>query len=71
MRPRKPVKVVGLVLVFWIIGNALQVGLSRLFEGSGLLDPSLIVITSQVIGWGLLFVISLVFRERLDFWLRH
>jgi hypothetical protein len=71
VRPRRPARVVILVLAFWVIGNALQVGLTRLFDASGLLDPSLIVITSQVLGWGLLFIISFLYRERLDFWLRN
>jgi hypothetical protein len=72
VRPRRPIKVVGLVLAFWIIGNALQVGLTRLLDGSGLLlEPTFVTITSQVAAWGLLFVIAVVFRERLDFWLRN
>lgn len=71
MRSRRPGKVVILVIGFWILGNILQAGFSGLVERSGLIDDAdTTAWAGLALGWGLLFIISLYFRERLDDWLR-
>ena len=69
-RPRRPIKVVAMVVVYWVLGNVLQAVLGSLLVNGGLLDDEMASRAGLVLGWGLLFVVSLVFRERLDDWLR-
>jgi hypothetical protein len=69
-RPRQPLKVVIMVVAFWIVGNVLQSVCGWAMRTSGLLDGSDLVWGSLVVAWGLLFVVALVFRESLDRWLR-
>lgn len=69
-RPRRPIKVVVMVVVYWVLGNVLQAVLGSLLVSGGLLGDEMASRVGLVLGWGLLFVVSLVFRERLDAWLR-
>ena len=69
-RPRRPIKVVAMVVVYWVVGNLLQSVLASLLVSGGLLDVETASRVGLVLGWGLLFVVSLIFRERLDDWLR-
>jgi hypothetical protein len=69
-RPRRPIKVVTLVVVYWVGGNILQSALGSLLVNSGLLDSENAFRVGLVLGWGLLFLVSLYFREQLDRWLR-
>lgn len=59
-----------MVVVYWVGGNVLQAALASLVVSGGLLDAEMASRAGLVVGWGLLFVVSLVFRERLDAWLR-
>ena len=69
-RSRRPIKVVVMVVAYWVTGNVLQAALASLLVGGGLLDDEMASRTGLILGWGLLFAVSLVFRERLDGWLR-
>jgi hypothetical protein len=69
-RPRRPIKVVVMVIVYWVLGNVLQAALAWLLVRAGLLDAETAGWAGLIVGWGLLFVVSLAFRERLDDWLR-
>jgi hypothetical protein len=69
-RPRQPLKVVVLVVTFWIVGNVLQAVCGWAMRTSGLLDGTALDWGSLVVAWGLLFIVALVFRESLDRWLR-
>jgi|RhiMethySRZTD1v2_1073278.scaffolds.fasta_scaffold2044510_2 hypothetical protein len=69
-RSRRPIKVVVMVIAYWILGNVLQAAFAWLTTTAGLLDPETASRAGLVLGWGLLFVISFIFRERLDDWLR-
>ncbi|MGE3273087.1 MAG: hypothetical protein AB7P40_30420 [Chloroflexota bacterium] len=70
-RPRKPVRVVVLVLGFWILGNILEMGFGLAVNETGLVSDAAVVWIGRILGWGLLFAFSLVYRERLDAWLRR
>ena len=67
-----------MVIAYWILGNVLQAAFAWLTTTAfawltttaGLLDPETASRAGLVLGWGLLFVISFIFRERLDDWLR-
>jgi hypothetical protein len=69
-RSRRPIKVVVLVVGFWVAGQLLQAGLAALLAGSGLASEEAAVWPSLVVAWGLLFLLSYILRERLDDWLR-
>ena len=69
-RARRPIKVVAMVMVYWIAGNVLQSALAWLLVSGGLLDTDTAGRAGLILGWGLLFVVSLINRERLDDWLR-
>jgi hypothetical protein len=69
-RQRRPIKVVAMVIVYWVGGNVLQSVLGWLLVSGGLLDAEMASRAGLILGWGLLFVVSLIFRERLDDWLR-
>jgi hypothetical protein len=62
--------VVTLVVVYWVGGNILQSALGSLLVNGGLLDSENAFRVGLVLGWGLLFLVSLYFREQLDRWLR-
>jgi hypothetical protein len=68
--PRRPIKVVAMVVVYWVGGNILQSALGSLLVSGGLLDSDNAFRVSLVLGWGLLFLVSFVYREQLDRWLR-
>jgi hypothetical protein len=59
-----------MVIAYWIVGNILQSGFAWLLVRSGLLEPELANWVGLIVGWGLLFVVSLIYRESLDDWLR-
>ncbi len=59
-----------MVVAYWIVGNILQSVFGWMLVSAGLLDAETAGRAGLILGWGLLFVISLVFRERLDDWLR-
>lgn len=59
-----------LVLGFWVVGGTLQTVLGQLVGRSGLVDESAAGLIALILAWGLLFVLSLAYRERLDDWLR-
>jgi hypothetical protein len=69
-RPRRPGKVILLVVAFWLVGTALQAGLRWLIEQAGLVDPDIAGRIGQAVGWGLLCVLSYWYRHPLDEWLR-
>ena len=69
-RTRRPIKVVVMVVAYWVGGNIVQALLTWLLVSGGLLDPEMAGRVGLILGWGLLFVISYVFRERLDDWLK-
>jgi hypothetical protein len=73
-RPRRPIRVIILVLAFWIGGNILQALIALGLARTGLVSDGAdawLGPTSLIIGWGLLFVVALVYREPLDDWLRR
>jgi hypothetical protein len=59
-----------MVVAYWIVGNVLQTALAWLLVSAGLLEAETAGRVGLILGWGLLFVVSLVYRERLDDWLR-
>jgi len=59
-----------MVVAYWIVGNVLQSILASLIVSAGLLDAETASRAGLILGWGLLFVLSYIFRERLDDWLR-
>ena len=69
-RARRPIKVVVMVVAYWIVGNILQAVLAWPLVSGGLLDTDSAGRLGWVLAWGLLFVASLIYRERLDDWLR-
>jgi hypothetical protein len=58
------------VLSYWIGGSLLQSALGWLLTNGGLLDADSAYRASLILGWGLLVVVSFVYREGLDDWLR-
>lgn len=73
-RPRRPIRVVILVLAFWIGGNILQALIALGLASTGLVADDLAPwsnAASLIAGWGLLFAVALVYRESLDAWLRR
>jgi hypothetical protein len=69
-RPRRPIKVVVMVLVFWVLGNIAQAGFGWLFVNGGLVSPDSANLASLVPAWGLLFAVAYYYREPFDDWLR-
>jgi hypothetical protein len=69
-RPRRPGRVILLVTAFWLVGTILQGGLRWLIEQAGLVEPEVAARIGQVVGWGLLCVLSFWYRRPLDEWLR-
>ena len=59
-----------MVVAYWVGGNVLQNVLAWLLVSGGLLDAETASRAGLILGWGLLFVVSLMFREWLDDWLR-
>lgn len=70
-RPRKPSRVILMVIVFWITGSVFQTLFGLLINSSGLVAEGSEVWMGRVLGWGLLFVISWIYRDQLDTWLRR
>ena len=70
-RPRRPGKVILLVVVFWLVGTAMQQGLGWLAALPGIVGDDAAMRIGQVVAWGLLFVLSLVYRHQVDAWLRR
>jgi hypothetical protein len=69
-RSRRPVKVVVMVVAYWVVGNIIQATLAWMLITGGLLDAEWAGRAGLILGWGLLFVVSLLYRERLDDWLK-
>ena len=69
-KPRRPTRVVLLVLGFWVIGTVLQSVFGSLVDTAGLFSTDVAHRVGQALGWGLLCVISFVYRVRIDAWLR-
>jgi hypothetical protein len=69
-RPRRPSKVIVLVLGCWVIGLTLQNLFGSLAATSGMVDPGIATLIGRVLAWGLLFVIAFIYREQIDVWLR-
>jgi hypothetical protein len=59
-----------MVVVYWVIGNILQALLASAMVNAGLFDADNAFRAGLIAGWGILFVLSYIVRERLDAWLR-
>ena len=59
-----------MVVAYWIVGNFLQAGFAWMLVSGGLLDAESASWAGLIIGWGLLFALSIIYREPLDDWLR-
>ena len=70
-RPRKPSRVIVLVIVFWVVGITMQTVFELLFTSIEALEVRFAVILAQILAWGLLFAISYKYREPIDVWLRR
>lgn len=70
-RPRKPSRVIALVIVCWVVGISLQTVFELLFVTAEVMEVRFAVILAQVLAWGLLFVVSYKYREPIDVWLRR
>ena len=70
-RPRRPGKVIVLVVAFWVSGTILQGALRWVAEQAGVQDADTATRIGQVAGWGLLFVLSVIYRRPIDEWLRR
>jgi hypothetical protein len=69
-RPRRPGRVIVFVLALWIIGITLQTVFGTAVGATGLLEPDTSLRAGQILGWGLLCVVSFVYRHQIDDWLR-
>ena len=69
-KPRQPGRVVALVVAFWVGGTVLQTLFGWLLGQTGLLEPEIAGRVGQALGWGLLCVVSFVYRAQIDDWLR-
>jgi hypothetical protein len=69
-KPRRPSRVVVLVVGFWVAGTVLQSAFGWLIGSAGLAQPEIAFRVGQALGWGLLCVISFLYRVRIDAWLR-
>lgn len=69
-KPRRPARIVTLVVGFWVGGTILQSLLGWLLGQTGLLEPEIAGRLGQALSWGLLCVLSFVYRARIDDWLR-
>jgi hypothetical protein len=70
-RPRKPSRVIVLVIVFWVVGISLQTVFDLIFTSIEALDIRYAGILAQILAWGLLFAVSYKYREPIDVWLRR
>jgi hypothetical protein len=70
-RPRRPSRVILLVVAYWVVGTALQSGVRWLAEQAGVTDEGTSTRVGLLLGWGLLFVVSVVYRHQVDGWLRR
>ena len=69
-RPRRPSKVILLIILLWLVGGALQTIFGLLLAEGGMLEPGTATLVGQILGWGLLVVIFYWYRKRLEDWLR-
>jgi ABC-type cobalamin transport system permease subunit len=69
-RQRRPIKVVLMVAAFWIGGTILQSALAWLLSNSGVVGDASAGTIGLILGWGILFLGSLYYRQPLDDWLR-
>jgi ABC-type cobalamin transport system permease subunit len=69
-RQRRPIKVVLMVAAFWIGGTVLQSALAWLLSNSGVVGDDSAGTIGLILGWGILFLGSLYYRQPLDAWLR-
>ena len=70
-RSRRPGKVILLVVAFWVSGTVLQGALRSVAEQAGVTDVDVATRIGQVTAWGLLFVLSVIYRRPIDVWLRR
>lgn len=70
-RSRRPSRVIVLVVAFWVSGTILQSLFRSAAEMAGVADVDTATRIGQVAGWGLLFVLSLIYRRPIDEWLRR
>ncbi len=70
-RPRRPSRIILLVVAYWVVGTALQGGFRWLAEQAGVSDDDASTRIGLLLGWGLLFVVSVVYRHQVDGWLRR
>lgn len=69
--PRRPARVIVLIVAFWIVGTTLQWAIGSFLETNGLVAPDNELPIRQVLAWGLLFGLSYYYRDPIDLWLRR
>jgi hypothetical protein len=69
-RQRRPIKVVLMVAIFWIGGTILQSAFAWMLRSSGIVGDDSAGTVGLILGWGILFLASLYYRQPLDDWLR-
>jgi len=69
-RPRRPGKVILLVVALWIAGGVLQTVFGTLVASGDMVDAGTATRIGQVLGWGLLILVFFYFRHQLEHWLR-
>ena len=69
-KPRRPSKVILLIVLLWLVGGALQTVFGLLLVNSGMLEAGTATLVGQILGWGLLVVVFYCYRKRLEDWLR-
>ena len=69
-RPRRPSKVILLIILLWLVGGALQTIFGLLLAEGGMLEAGTATLVGQILGWGLLVVVFYRYRKRLEDWLR-
>jgi hypothetical protein len=70
-QPRRPLKVIVLVVAFWVVGSTVQSGIGWALDQVGLAGPNASLPIRQLLAWSLLFGLSYRYRADLDDWLRR
>ena len=70
-KPRRPGKVIVLVIALWLVGGALQTLFGWLLADSGLVEAGTVPLLGLFLGWGLLCVICFYYRGQIETWLRR
>ena len=70
-RPRKPSRVILMVLGFWVTGSLLQTLFGLVIHTTGLVPEGTEIWMGQILGWGLLFAVTYYYRDPIDTWLRR